>query len=172
MNHKSYFALAAFLSVLLCLSAYGQRLDGTLRGTVKDPSGAVIPNADVTVTNQTTAVKQTTKSTSTGQYVFPNLQVGTYTVGVTAKGFKEYIRKDVEVLPNQVISADASLGVAAGTQVVEVTSGGEIVQTDTSQLSNDFGSRAVSELPTPGLGGGPLNLALLAPNTTDRKSVV
>jgi len=166
VNHKSYFALAAFLSVLLCLSAYGQRLDGTLRGTVKDPSGAVIPNADVTVTNQTTTVKQTTKSTSTGQYVFPNLQVGTYTVGVTAKGFKEYIRKDVEVLPNQVISADASLGVAAGTQVVEVTSGGEIVQTDTSQLSNDFGSRAVSELPTPGLGGGPLNLALLAPNTT------
>jgi Carboxypeptidase regulatory-like domain/TonB dependent receptor len=168
VNRKSYFAVAVFLSVLLCISANGQRLDGTLRGTVVDPHGAVIPNADVIVTNQTTAVKQTTKSTSTGQYVFPNLQVGTYTVGVTAAGFKDFTRKDVEVLPNQVTSANASLVVATATQVVEVTTGGEIVQTTTSQLSNDFGARAVSELPSPGLGGGPLNLALLAPNTTSQ----
>jgi hypothetical protein len=150
----------------LCISAYGQRLDGTLRGTVEDPSGAVIPNADVTVTNQKTAVQQTTKSTSTGQYVFPNLQVGTYSVEVKAKGFTDFTRKDVAVLPNQVTNANASMAVAAASTTVEVTTGGEIVQTATSQLSNDFDSRAVSDLPSPGLGGGPLNLALLAPNTT------
>jgi hypothetical protein len=166
VNRKSYFAVAVFLSVLFCFSAYSQRLDGTLRGTVMDPSGAVIPRAEVTVTNQTTGVKQTSLSTSTGQYVFPNLQVGMYTVGVVAKGFKDFIRKDVEVLPNQVISADANLPLASATAIVEVTTGGETVQTTTSQLSNDFGSRAVSDLPSPGLGGGPLNLALLVPNTT------
>ena len=109
VNRKLYFAVAAFLSVLLSLSAYGQRLDGTLRGTVRDPSGAVIPGADVTVTNETTGGKQTTQSTSTGEYVFPNLQVGTYTVEVIAKGFGDFSRKGVDVLPNQVISADASL---------------------------------------------------------------
>jgi hypothetical protein len=166
VNRKNYFAVAAFLSVLFCFSAYSQRLDGTLRGTVMDPSGAVIPRAEVTVTNQTTGVKQTSLSTSTGQYVFPNLQVGMYTVRVGAKGFKDFIRKDVEVLPNQVISADANLPLASATAIVEVTTGGETVQTTTSQLSNDFGSRAVSDLPSPGLGGGPLNLALLVPNTT------
>jgi hypothetical protein len=165
VNRKSYLA-AVFLSVLFSLSAYGQRLDGTLRGTVVDPSGAVIPGAEVTVTSQTTGVKQTTQSTSTGQYVFPNLQVGTYTVVVTAKGFGDFSRKDVEVLPNQVISADARLRVGTASTVVEVTTGGEIVQTTTSQLSNDFGTRAVTDLPSPGLGGGPLNLALLVPNTT------
>jgi Carboxypeptidase regulatory-like domain/TonB dependent receptor len=166
VNRKLYFAVAAFLSVLLSLSAYGQRLDGTLRGTVRDPSGAVIPGANVTVTNETTGGKQTTQSTSTGEYVFPNLQVGTYTVEVIAKGFGDFSRKGVYVLPNQVISADASLRVGAPTTVVEVTGEGEIVQTTTSQLSNDFGSRAVTDLPSPGLGGGPLNLALLVPNTT------
>lgn len=166
MNRNRYFAVAAFLSVLLSLSAYSQRLDGTLRGTVQDPSGAVIPGAEVIVTNQTTGGKQTTQSTSSGEYVFPNLQVGTYMVEVTAKGFGDFSRKDVEVLPNQVISADASLRVGTATTVVEVTSAGEIVQTTTSQISNDFGSRAVTDLPSPGLGGGPLNLALLVPNTT------
>ena len=166
MNRKPYFAVAAFLFVLMSLSAYGQRLDGTLRGTVRDPSGAVVPGADVTVTNQSTGGKQTTQSTSTGEYVFPNLQVGTYTVEVKAKGFGDFSRKGVDVLPNQVISADASLRVGAPTTVVEVLGEGEIVQTTTSQLSNDFGSRAVTDLPSPGLGGGPLNLALLVPNTT------
>jgi hypothetical protein len=89
-----------------------------------------------------------------------------YAVEVEAPGFSKYTRKDVEVLPNQVITANARLVVAAQGTIVEVVSGSEVVQTTTSQLSHDFGSRAVTDLPSPGLGGGPLNLALLAPNTT------
>jgi hypothetical protein len=168
MKHKHLNAVLAFISVLLSISipVAAQRLDGTLRGTVVDSSGAVIPGADVTASNQETGVQQTTKTTSSGAYVFPNLQVGTYTVRVVAKGFTEFERKDVQVLPNQVITADTSLKVGGATTTIEVTTGGETVQTSTSQLSNDFGAKAVSDLPSPGLGGGPLNLALLAPNTT------
>src|SRR4029077_9470418 len=106
------------------------------------------------------------KTTSTGEYVFPNLLVGTYTVEVKAKGFASYSRQDVEVLPNQTVNADARLTVGAPSEIVEVAGGGELVQTTTAQLSHDFGGRAVTDLPSPGLGGGPLNLALLAPNTT------
>jgi hypothetical protein len=168
MKHKHLSAVLALIAVLLSISlpAVAQRLDGTLRGTVVDSSGAVIPGADITASNQETGVQQTTKTTSSGAYVFPNLLVGTYTVRVAAKGFTQFERKDVQVLPNQVITADANLKVGGETTTIEVTTGGETVQTTTSQLSNDFGARAVSDLPSPGLGGGPLNLALLAPNTT------
>jgi hypothetical protein len=166
MKHKHLSAVLALIAVLLSISlpAVAQRLDGTLRGTVVDSSGAVIPGADITASNQETGVQQTTKTTSSGAYVFPNLLVGTYTVRVAAKGFTQFERKDVQVLPNQVITADANLKVGGETTTIEVTTGGETVQTTTSQLSNDFGARAVSDLPSPGLGGGPLNLALLAPN--------
>ena len=166
MNRTRYYAVSALAAVLLSISAYAQRLDGTLRGRVEDPSGAVVSGANVTVTNQATGVKQTTQTTSTGEYVFPHLLVGSYTVEVGAKGFANYFRKNVEVLPNQLITADASLAVGTEGTIVEVTGGAEVVQTTTAQLSNDFGARAVSDLPSPGLGGGPLNLALLAPNTT------
>ncbi len=164
MNSR-YVALFSIL-VALSITASAQRLDGTLRGTVQDPHGAVVTDAEVTVSGQATGVKQTMQTTSTGEYVFPYLLVGTYTVEVKAKGFANYSRKDVEVLPNQVVTADAKLSVGAEGEIVEVTGGGEVVQTTTAQLSHDFGARAVTDLPSPGVGGGPLNLALLAPNTT------
>jgi hypothetical protein len=163
---KSRVVVGYLFIVLITATASAQRLDGTLRGTVKDPAGAVIAGGNVTATNQVTGVKESTKTTSHGEYVFPNLLVGMYTVEVEAPGFSKSVRKDVEVLPNQVITADASLAVGSTSEVVEVTGGAEVVQTTTAQISNDFGARAVSDLPSPGLGGGPLNLALLAPNTT------
>jgi Carboxypeptidase regulatory-like domain/TonB dependent receptor len=155
------FALTAFP-----LTASPQRLDGTLNGTVEDPSGAVIPEADVTATNEVTGTMQYAKTTSVGTYVFPNLLTGTYTIEVAAHGFANYIRNGIEVLPNQVVTADARLSVETVGTVVEIVGGGEVVQPTTSQLSVDFGARSVSDLPNPNTSGSPLNLALLAPNTT------
>jgi Carboxypeptidase regulatory-like domain/TonB dependent receptor len=168
VKSRNFHVLLAAFAVLFSISSFAQRLDGTLRGKVTDPSGAVIPGADVTARNQETGVKQTIKTTSTGEYVFPNLQVGLYTVSVRARGFTDFDRKDVQVLPNQVMAADATMRVGGETTTVEVTTGAETVQTTTSQLSNDFGNKAVTDLPNPGLGGGPLNLALLVPNSTSQ----
>jgi len=162
---KSRVIVSWLFFLVASATALAQRLDGTLRGTVMDPARAVVSAADVTVTNQVTGVKESTKTTSTGEFVFPNLLVGMYTAEVAAPGFAKFVRREVEVLPNQVTVADASLVVGAPSTVVEVT-GADVIQTTTAQLSNDFGARAVSDLPSPGLGGGPLNLALLAPNTT------
>lgn len=168
MNHRHYYAVSVLVLALISISAHAQRLDGTLRGTVEDPTGAVVSEATVTATNLATGLKQSALTTSAGTYVFPNLPTGMYAIEVEAPkpGFSKYARKDVEVLPNQVITANAKLAVAAQGTIVDVVSGSELVQTTTSQLSHDFGSRAVTDLPSPGLGGGPLNLALLAPNTT------
>jgi hypothetical protein len=166
MRCTFYYAISAFVAVLLSISASAQRLDGTLSGRVEDPTGAVVAQARVTVTNQDTGVKQTTQTTSTGEYVFPNLLVGTYRVEAVARGFLTYSQRDVHVLPNQVVAANPRLVVGAENTVVEVTVNTEVVQTASAQLSNDFDGRAVSDLPNPGVGGGPLNFALLAPNTT------
>ncbi len=96
-----------FITVVLAFAsaAFGQRLDGTLRGTVLDPAGAVVPDAEVTATNQATSVALTTQTSSVGIYIFPNLLVGNYTLTVKAKGFATYVRRDVSVASNQVVEA-------------------------------------------------------------------
>jgi len=165
MKLTRYLAVVVIVG-LTCAVGWSQRLDGTLRGTVVDPSGAVVVGATVTASNQQTGATQSTKTRSAGTYVFPNMLVGPYTVVVEAPSFQKYERKNVQVLPNQVVTADARLTLGSEATTVEVLGGAETVQTTTSQISNDFGARVVSDLPSPGLGGGPLNLALLAPNTT------
>ena len=155
------FALTAFP-----LTASAQRLDGTLGGTVEDPSGAVVVEATVTAINEVTGSMQSTRTTSVGTYIFPNLLTGTYMVEVAVPGFANYVRKGVEVLPNQVVTTDVRLSLETVGTIVEIVGGGETVQPTTSQLSIDFGARAVSDLPNPNTSGSPLNLSLLAPNTT------
>jgi len=157
---------AVVLLLTLSLPAWAQRLDGTLRGEVTDPSGAVVAGAKVTVTNPQTGVANSTTTTSSGTYVFPNLLVGTYTVEVEAGGFQKYARKGVLVQSNQVTEAHAKLSVGDAGTTVEVAAGAEVVQTSSSQLSNTFNERAVNELPIASLGGSPLELAIMLPNTT------
>jgi hypothetical protein len=166
MNRKAFCLLLTLVVMTWCAGAWSQRLDGTLRGSVEDPSQAVVVGATVTATNQETGVSHSATTTSAGTYIFPNLTVGTYTVTVDAKTFQKYTRRNIQVLPNQAVTADAKLTAGAEGTTVEVQAGAETVQVDTSQLSNDFGGRAVSDLPNPGLGGSPLNLAILAPGTT------
>ncbi len=168
MKGKPYAISIVLITMLLCVAAWSQQIAGTLRGTVLDQTGAVVPSADVTATNQQTGVATTTKTTSAGIFVFSNVLPGMYTVTVSAPNFAKFERKDVQVLPNQPTTADARMQLASATTTVEVTAGAPVVQTNTYQLSNDFSSKAVADLPSPGLGGGPLNLALLAPNTTSQ----
>ena len=159
--------LLAFGFAAFSFTASAQRLDGTLRGTVEDPSGAVVHDATVTATNEVTGSTHSTQTTSVGEYVFPNLLPGLYTVQVHVPHFTKYIRQSVRVLPNQVVAADARLTIETVGAVIEVVdSGADIVSTTSSQLSYDFDAHAVSDLPNPNNSGSPLNLALLAPNTT------
>lgn len=168
---RSIFILTLLCLVAIALGAlpvWGQRLDGTLRGEVVDPSGAVVAAAQVTATNQATGVSSKTVTTSAGSYVFPNLLVGTYTVTVGVPGFQTNKREGIDVLASQVVEANFRLDVGGATTTVEVTAGGEVVQTATSQLSNTFNDRAVLSVPVVGAGASVLDFALLAPNTTSQ----
>ena len=88
------FLLVAFCWVVL-QSAYGQIATATIFGTVKDVSGAVIPGASVTVTNQSTGITRKTVTSSSGDYVVPQLLPGTYKVAVSKSGFSTRTESDV-----------------------------------------------------------------------------
>ncbi len=159
--------LAVTLPLALTLQlAIGQTTGGTLRGTIKDSSGAVIPNAAVSATNEATGAKFTTITSSAGLYSFPNLLIGSYTVTIEYAGFKKHIRKNVAVSANQVIDSDATLEVGAADAIIEIVGGAELVSTTSSQLGSTIEAKAVTDLPNSVLGGSPLNLAIVLPNTT------
>lgn len=147
-------------------STFAQRTTGTLRGQVLDPQGAVVSNAEVTITNQATSVSEKRTTTSAGTYQLPSILPGRYTVSVAAPGFKEALLKDVPVLADQDNVADAHLTLGSTTETVEVTTGNVEVQTTSSSLNNNFDSSQVLNVPvTGGTLYSALNLAVLAPNT-------
>ncbi len=176
MDSRTLFrlALCLLLAVVTVGRAFGQGFQGSLRGEVRDTSGAVVPGATVRITNEATGEVRTQPTTSAGVFDFPQLLVGTYTVTVETTGFTQYVRKGIEVRANQVAEVIANLQVGDVRQVVEVEAGAELVQTTSAQLVGaTFGERAVTDLPNLGLEGGratgtPINLALLAPGTTSQ----
>src|SRR5438270_6999999 len=160
-----YSAAVLGLALIFSMPAAAQRITGTLRGQVFDPTGAAVPGAQVTAMNQETGVSVKITTTSAGTYSFPSLIPGLYKVGVEAKGFKNFLATDISVIANQDNVADAHLDLGVATEVVEVTAGGVAIQTTSSDLNNTYD---VSEVQLPNgagtLNGSPLNLAVLAPN--------
>src|SRR5438874_5371205 len=156
--------LPAMLMTVLSITASAQRITGTLRGLVNDPNGAAVTGAGITATNQQTGVTEHTVSTSTGSYEFPTLLPGPYTVSTQSQGFRESVTKGVNVSANSVTDNNVLLSVGATNETVEVNAGVAEVQTTTSTITNDFSSKEVLDIPTG--NGSPLQLAILAPNTT------
>src|ERR1700687_3165373 len=102
MRRLIQFALLVLSCVLPATAAQAQRLDGSLRVTVTDKSGASIQDASVPVTNEATNVSLTATASSAGTYVFPNLLVGSYSITVQKEGFRKAISKGVQVESNQI----------------------------------------------------------------------
>src|SRR5438445_5638594 len=165
MRGMLYSALILGLALIFSMPMAAQRITGTLRGQVLDPSGAAVPDAQVTATNQETGVSVKVTTTSAGTYSFPSLIPGTYKVEVEAKGFKNFLKTGVNVIANQDNVADARIDWGVATEVVEVSGGSVAIQTTSSELNNTFDSRAM-DLPNGAgtMNGSPLNLAVLAPN--------
>jgi Carboxypeptidase regulatory-like domain/TonB dependent receptor len=160
-----YSTLVLGLALIFSVPAAAQRTTGTLRGQILDPSGAAVPEAQVTATNQETGVSVKIATTSAGTYSFPSLIPGMYKIEVEAKGFKNLVKTEINVLANQDNVADAHLDLGVATEIVEVTGGAAEIQTTSSSLNNTYDARDV-ELPNAAgvLNGSPLNLAVLAPN--------
>jgi carboxypeptidase family protein/TonB-dependent receptor-like protein len=156
------FAIIAAIPV----RGFAQRLGGTLQVEVTDKSGATVPGAMVTATNEDTKVASNATTSGT-VYVFPDLLPGLYTVEVNKAGFNKYVRAHVNVLPNQTVDAPAVLEVGAVTTTVEVTAEGEApVEVTSSQIQSGFSGTVAEQLPINTIGGDVKELAVFLPNTT------
>jgi len=140
-------ALVCVLAVLASSVAGFAQTTGTLRGTIKDPSGAVIPGASVTATQEETNAARKTQSNESGDYEFAVLPVGRYTLQTEASGFNTYVRKGIEVTLGHVIVVDAEMQLGQTVQVVTAEATAPLVETASTQLGAVMNSRAVVELP-------------------------
>ena len=148
---KSFAICAALVAALLAFSPAAQAQENaTVNGTVTDSSGAVIPNANVTLTNTATGVVRTVTSNSVGAYRFPNVGIGTYTLDVTASGFAKFQRTGIVVNVASSVEADAKLNVGAQAQTVTVAAQALQVQTETSEVSTLISGEQVRQLSTNG----------------------
>src|SRR3984957_843124 len=120
---------------------------GTIRGTVTDPSGAQVPNADVQVTDMTTGIAHTYKSGAHGNYEAAALPSGQYKISASAPGFGTSIVENVTVTGSNEASADVSLRPSSVQESVQVTSDAPIINTENATLSEMLTPTAVIELP-------------------------
>ena len=142
-------AIFACASSLLIVTASAQSVYGSIFGTVSDKSGAVIPNATVTVTDEAKGTVVTVNSNGSGDYSVPHLIPDVYDLKVVAKGFKPFETKGVQVLADTAPRIDPTLDVGSDTgTTVEVNADAvPVLKTDKADVSTVFDEQQVSSLP-------------------------
>ncbi len=154
---KSITTKRAFRSVnvtgmLLLVSAIGsaQQITGRLVGTVLDPAGSAVPNANVSATNQNTGITASTDTDAQGNYVFPTLPVGTYRVRVEAQGFRSSVSTGNEIGVAQTARVDMNLQVGSVSESVNVEAIAPLVQSTTSDVAQSIQTKQIQTLPLNG----------------------
>lgn len=145
----SWSVIAALL-LLICGSpqaAFSQTAQGALAGNVQDPSGALVPNAKVTATEQNTGTIYDTVSSSAGAYTFSNMRPGTYNVSATSPGFSPSQVTGVVVQVGTTSSLNITLQTGNVTQTVEVVGDAPTVEAETSDVGSVVTSKQVLDLP-------------------------
>lgn len=140
----------AFLVLLSAASfSWSQTGTSTIRGTITDPQGSVVPGATVTLTNTQTNASRTTKSTDSGTYVFDLITPATYRVEVDAQGFKKKAVDNVAALIGKPTEANVTLEIGSTKEVVEVTASQQeaLINTQDATLGNNFNSLQITQLP-------------------------
>src|SRR5579859_2046851 len=154
-------AVLVFLVSLMAVGmAIAQSDFGTISGYIKDPSGAIVPNAKVTVQNQSGLERQATTNES-GFYTVTNLPPGLYTMSAEAAGFNKYETKDNKLDPSSNLALDATLTVGATTQTVEVKASVATLQTESASVQKLLTRQQMDSLELN--GRNPVLLSMLVP---------
>ncbi|MGH9683048.1 MAG: carboxypeptidase regulatory-like domain-containing protein [Candidatus Acidiferrales bacterium] len=159
--------LAILALVLPGLAMAQSVVTGGLTGTVTDPSGAVIVGANVTLNNAATGESQTATTGAGGIYQFSLLKPGAYTITTQKDGFKT-ITQSADVLLGQIATANVKMELGAGSTTVEVTGQGALLQTEDANISSNFDTRQIQNIPNP--GGDITYIAQTAPGITMNNS--
>src|ERR1700681_1129494 len=132
MKLKPFVIIFRIAVVAVCLAPLGfaQSIFGTILGSVTDPSGAVVPNIVITVTNQGENIAREVRSDAQGNYQAENMKEGFYTLTVQAEGFRELTVKDVRLTSRQTVREDLKLVVGTKAENVTVEANAELINTE------------------------------------------
>jgi len=142
--------LSVALSILASIEGSAQNITGTIVGTVKDSSGATLPNATVTLTNVETNAQVVVKADESGDFFAPSLAPGLYSVTTQAAGFKQNVTEAVRLLANRSVRLEIALEPGEITQRVEVQATAPVINSENSTIGNILESRVITALPLNG----------------------
>jgi hypothetical protein len=146
VSFQSLFRLSSSLLLIAGL-AYGQATFGTITGRVMDSSGAIVPAAEIRVTNQATNVTRAVRSDGLGNYEATHLNAGMYTVRVDTPGFKRFVHQDILLEAVAHVRIDVRLEVGDVATELTVTAGAPVVESETSSISQYRPSQQLLDLP-------------------------
>src|SRR5215472_3636296 len=147
------------LGFIVCLAitalpAVGQGVNGTITGTVTDPSGSVVAGVPVEAKNVETGALYSAASTSTGNYAIPNVPVGSYTVTAAVPGFKTYTHTNLAIVAGQVLKEDIALQVGSAAESVTVSAEASLLKTESGETAHNVTVKEMDELPLLVITGG------------------
>src|SRR5438094_7300654 len=149
MRFRAALLLGALLTAFTASAVFGQGFQGGLRGAVKD-AGGVVPGVEVTLTNEKTNISRTTTTNESGEYVFSNVEPGSYSVKATLSGYKTIDRKQIPIGTQQFITLDLTLEVGALEENIIVTGQSPVIETSNASQGTVLDSAALQALPAPG----------------------
>jgi hypothetical protein len=147
---SAFFLCLVFASIFRYPELIHAASGGSVSGTIRDGTGAVVPKASVTATNTDTGARQIVQTNSSGTYSLPSLAVGNYNIDVAAPGFAPYRRANIPVDVNSALLVDISLQLGERSEVVTVNESALQVETANTQLGDVITGRTVSALPLNG----------------------
>lgn len=169
-NRRTRLFLVILALAVLSQFSLAQLLQGTLNGTILDPSLAAVPGATITVTNDATAVTRKVIAGANGDFSILSLSPGTYTFKVTAAGFKSFTKTGVIVNANETARSDATLSVGGVDQSVTVSSQAATLQADRADVHTDISANQLASLPLSIGRNYQLALAVVTPGVSPPQS--
>src|SRR5712664_2145923 len=163
-ERSRFFRLFVILSLFCCVVAVSARAqigNATLDGTVTDPSGGVVANAELTLVNTANRIEAKFVSNERGEFTFRNLTPGTYELRASKAGFENYVQTGIVVTINASVRADVVLRVGAAAETVTVESENSLINYDNGTLQGGADPETIKDLPL-AVEGKPRSSAALA----------
>ena len=142
--------LAGLVILVLCATAVWAQVTAQISGTVKDPSGAVLPGVEVTATNTGTGVSRNAVTNETGGYVLPNLPIGPYRLEAALPGFRTFVQTGIVLQGNTTPVINPILEIGQVSETVEVQANSAMVETRSSGVGQVIENQRILELPLNG----------------------
>jgi hypothetical protein len=164
LSRTLFVILAALLAAAPHAVAQSTAVNGTIEGTIKDPSGAVLPGVSVTVKNINTGDQRTVVTNDQGIFRAPLLSLGNYVVSAELEGFKKYEQTGIELTAGSTAVINMTMGVGTMTETISVTADSSVVDLAKIDVGRNLNEREIKNLPL--VSRNPYNFALLQPGVS------